>query len=56
VIVSEMLEVSAREGRVRVAAGPRVRIDVESGQVADTWAFVDGNPASTTRLSSREPS
>ena len=35
------IEVPAREGRaVRVAAGPRFRvIDLEGGQVADTFAF-----------------
>jgi uncharacterized protein YcgI (DUF1989 family) len=44
--VSERLVVPAREGRaVRVAAGRRVRVvDPEGGQVADTWALVDGDP------------
>ena len=41
-----MLFRSAREGRaVRVEAGGRFRIvDLEGGQVADTWAFVAGDP------------
>jgi uncharacterized protein YcgI (DUF1989 family) len=44
--VNELVDVPAREGRaVRVAAGQRFRvIDVEGGQVADTWAFVADDP------------
>jgi uncharacterized protein YcgI (DUF1989 family) len=46
-LIGEMLHVPAREGRaVRVDAGRRFRvIDVEGGQVADTWAFVADDPA-----------
>ena len=42
----ERLRVPAREGRaIRVEAGRRFRIvDVEGGQVADTWAFVAEDP------------
>ena len=45
--VAERLDVPAREGRaVYVEAGRRFRvIDVEGGQVADTWAFVADDPA-----------
>jgi uncharacterized protein YcgI (DUF1989 family) len=44
--IAETLHVPAREGRAaRVDAGDRFRIiDVEGGQVADTWAFVAGDP------------
>jgi len=44
--VAESLHVPAREGRaVRIEAGRRFRvIDVEGGQVADTWAFVADDP------------
>ena len=44
--MNELVDVPAREGRaVRVAAGQRFRvIDVEGGQVADTWAFVADDP------------
>jgi uncharacterized protein YcgI (DUF1989 family) len=44
--MSERIHVPAREGRaVRIPAGRSFRvIDVEGGQVADTWAFVDGDP------------
>ena len=52
-----VVDVPAREGRgVRVAAGQRVRVvDVEGGQVADTWAFRADDPtefhsASHTRV------
>ena len=46
-LIGEMLHVPAREGRaVRVDAGRRFRvIDVEGGQVADTWAFFADDPA-----------
>jgi uncharacterized protein YcgI (DUF1989 family) len=44
--VAERIDVPAREGRaVRVEAGRSVRVvDVEGGQVADTWAFVADDP------------
>lgn len=44
--IGERLHVPAREGRAtRVDAGRSVRIvDVEGGQVADTWAFVAEDP------------
>lgn len=44
--MSEQIVVPAREGRaVRVAAGRSVRVvDLEGGQVADTWAFVADDP------------
>src|SRR5919108_725588 len=44
--MSERIEVPAREGRaLRVEAGRRFRvIDLEGGQVADTWAFVADDP------------
>ena len=44
--VRETIRVPAREGRaVRVDAGRRFRVvDVEGGQVADTWAFVADDP------------
>ena len=44
--MSERIHVPAREGRaVRVAAGRSFRVvDVEGGQVADTWAFVADDP------------
>ncbi|HEY6029118.1 MAG TPA: urea carboxylase-associated family protein, partial [Gaiellaceae bacterium] len=44
--MSERIVVPAREGRaVRVEAGRSFRvIDVEGGQVADTWAFVADDP------------
>jgi uncharacterized protein len=44
--IGETLHIPAREGRaVRVEAGARFRIvDVEGGQVADTWAFVADDP------------
>ena len=44
--IGETLQIPAREGRaVRIDAGRRFRvIDVEGGQVADTWAFVADDP------------
>jgi uncharacterized protein YcgI (DUF1989 family) len=44
--VAESLHVPAREGRaVRIEADRRLRvIDLEGGQVADTWAFVADDP------------
>ena len=44
--MSDRVRVPAREGRaVRVEAGRRFRIvDVDGGQVADTWAFVADDP------------
>jgi uncharacterized protein YcgI (DUF1989 family) len=44
--VAESLHVPAREGRAaRIEAGRHFRvIDLEGGQVADTWAFVAGDP------------
>jgi hypothetical protein len=44
--IGETVPIPAREGRaVRVDAGRRFRvIDVEGGQVADTWAFVADDP------------
>ena len=44
--IGERIHVPAREGRaVRVEVGRRFRvIDVEGGQVADTWAFVADDP------------
>src|ERR671936_2434519 len=44
--IGETLQIPAREGRaVRVDAGRRFRvIDVEGGQVADTWAFDADDP------------
>jgi uncharacterized protein YcgI (DUF1989 family) len=45
--IAETIHIPEREGRaLRVAAGRRFRvIDVEGGQVADTWAFVDDDPS-----------
>jgi len=45
--VSERIRVPAREGRaVQIGADDRFRIiDPEGGQVADTWAFVAGDPS-----------
>ena len=44
--MAESLHVPAREGRaVRIEAGRSFRvIDLEGGQVADTWAFVADDP------------
>jgi uncharacterized protein YcgI (DUF1989 family) len=44
--IPETVHIPAREGRaVHVQAGREFRvIDVEGGQVADTWAFVAGDP------------
>ena len=44
--MNERIHIPAREGRaVRVESGRRLRvIDVEGGQVADTWAFVANDP------------
>jgi uncharacterized protein YcgI (DUF1989 family) len=45
-VIAERLHVPAREGRaVHVEAGRRFRvIDLEGGQVADTWAFAGDDP------------
>src|ERR687888_2414266 len=44
--IAQTIHIPAREGRaVRVEKGRRFRvIDVEGGQVADTWAFVADDP------------
>src|SRR6266540_698909 len=44
--IAETIHIPAREARaVRVEAGRRFRVvDVEGGQVADTWAFVAEDP------------
>src|SRR2546428_13066931 len=44
--IAATVHIPAREGRaVRVETGQRFRvIDVEGGQVADTWAFVANDP------------
>ena len=44
--MTERIQVPAREGKaVPVAAGRSFRVvDVDGGQVADTWAFVAGDP------------
>lgn len=44
--LGDRIHIPAREGRaVRIEAGRSVRvIDPEGGQVADTWAFVAGDP------------
>src|SRR5436309_14255995 len=44
--IAETIHIPAREARaLRVEAGGRFRVvDVEGGQVADTWAFVAEDP------------